>query len=82
MGRIKKPNPLIFKRATERLGVEPNQCLFVGDHPANDVKAAKELGMKSIWKRDPRWSQVESEFIIKDLSEIPFIIDQLNNTLT
>lgn len=79
---IKKPNPLIFKRATERLGVKPNQCLFVGDHPANDVKAAKELGMKSIWKRDPQWSQVEADFIIKDLSEIPFIIDQLNKTLT
>lgn len=79
---IKKPNPLIFKRATERLGVKPNQCLFVGDHPANDVRAAKELGMKSIWKRDPQWSQVEADFIIKDLSEIPFIIDQLNKTLT
>lgn len=79
---VKKPNPLIFNRATERLGVKSNQCLFVGDHPVNDVRAAKEIGMKSIWKMDPQWSQVEADFIIEDLSEIPFIIDQLNKTLT
>ncbi len=76
---IKKPNPLIFKRAARRLGVIPNQCLFVGDHPENDVKAAKNVGMKSIWKRDEQLLEVEADFIIGNLLEIPLIIEQINN---
>ncbi len=48
---IKKPNPLIFKRALEQLNVPPNVSLFVGDHPDNDVKAAQSVGMKGIWKK-------------------------------
>nr|WP_307332046.1 hypothetical protein [Evansella vedderi] len=24
----------------------PNECIFMGDHPKNDVKAAQRVGMK------------------------------------
>nr|WP_319003586.1 HAD-IA family hydrolase [Rossellomorea aquimaris] len=33
---IKKPDTEIFKRAIERLQVEPQECIFIGDHPEYD----------------------------------------------
>jgi putative hydrolase of the HAD superfamily len=47
--QIKKPNPLIFTRAAERLSVQPAECAFVGDHPRNDIYGAGAVGMKTIW---------------------------------
>jgi len=75
---IKKPSPQIFIRAIEKLNVLPKECLFVGDHPVNDVKAAQNVGMKGVWKRDTQWDDVEADFTINDLSEIPLIINKLN----
>jgi putative hydrolase of the HAD superfamily len=30
----------------EQLNVLPNESIFVGDHPENDVKAAQNVGIK------------------------------------
>jgi putative hydrolase of the HAD superfamily len=67
---IKKPDPEIFKRALKQLNVSPQQSLFVGDHPENDVKAAQNIGMKGIWKNDLQWNQVEADYIIDDLADL------------
>jgi beta-phosphoglucomutase len=42
-----KPNPEIFILASERLGVEPNDCLIVGDS-IYDVTAARKAGINVI----------------------------------
>lgn len=78
---IKKPNPEIFNRALEKLHVLPNECIFIGDHPENDVKGAQRVGMKGIWKRDAQWDHVEADAVVDDLLEIPFMIDTLNHSL-
>ncbi|SFC58109.1 putative hydrolase of the HAD superfamily [Bacillus sp. OV322] len=74
---IKKPDPQIFKRALEQLNVSPNESIFVGDHPKNDVNAAQNAGMKGIWKKDFQWNNVEADFIVDDLAELPSIIENL-----
>lgn len=38
---MKKPDPAIFKKAANRLNVTPEECMYVGDHPDNDVKGAR-----------------------------------------
>lgn len=43
----KKPNPLIYKVAAERLGVEPGRCLVIEDS-AIGVEAALAAGMRCI----------------------------------
>jgi putative hydrolase of the HAD superfamily len=51
---VRKPDILIFERAAQRLGVDPAECLFVGDNLAADILGAKQAGMKSVWFRpDP-----------------------------
>ena len=74
---IKKPNPAIFERALTRLNIAPSESVFVGDHPENDVKASRYVGMKAIWKKDGQWDTFETEFVVGDLGELPKLIGQL-----
>lgn len=78
---IKKPDPQIFKRALNQLKVSPTASLFVGDHPDNDVKAAQNVGMKGIWKRDFQWNNAEADFIVDDLAELTLIIENINQQI-
>lgn len=77
---MKKPDPQIFERALMNLKVSPEESVFIGDHPDNDVKAAQQVGMKGIWRRDGHWKDVDADHIVDDLAEVPFIIKELNNT--
>lgn len=72
---IKKPDPQIFLRAVEKLSVLPNECVFIGDHPKNDVQGAKNVGMIGIWKKDIHWIGVQADFEVNDLMEIPSLVD-------
>lgn len=74
---IKKPDPEIFKRALDQLNLLPKQSVFVGDHPENDVKASQNIGMKGIWKKDLQWDDVDADFIINDLKELPLLIENI-----
>jgi putative hydrolase of the HAD superfamily len=71
---IKKPDPLIFIKALQLLNVSAKESVFVGDHPENDVKAARSVGMIGIWKKDFQWCNVEADYTIEDLAELPIII--------
>lgn len=44
----RKPDPLIFETALQRLDVDPGRALFVGDRRYEDVRGASELGMKTV----------------------------------
>ncbi len=48
---LAKPDPKIFKLASERLGVRPEECLFVDDL-ARYLVGAEEVGMKTMHYRD------------------------------
>ncbi|XP_072039834.1 bifunctional epoxide hydrolase 2-like [Amphiura filiformis] len=48
---IRKPNPDIYLETCKRLGVQPNEAVFLDDLGPN-VKAARELGMSTILVRD------------------------------
>jgi epoxide hydrolase-like predicted phosphatase len=50
--RLRKPDPAIFLLTCERLGLAPEECLFVDDLRCN-VTAATELGMTTIQCDDP-----------------------------
>ena len=44
-----KPDPEIFRRAAARLGVSCESCIYVGDHPVNDIQGAKSAGMRPVY---------------------------------
>ncbi len=74
---IKKPDPRIFEKALQQLGVHANACLFVGDHPENDVKASQDLGMLGVWKKDSQWKDIAADYVVEDLLEVSQIIETL-----
>ena len=68
---ISKPDRQIFRRALERLQVNPAQAVFVGDHPEVDVAGARSAGMRAIWRRDPNVSRmVEADAVIDELRDL------------
>jgi HAD superfamily hydrolase (TIGR01549 family) len=48
-----KPHPRIFEVALERLEVEAEECMMVGDNLRADVEGPKTLGMTTTWRRPP-----------------------------
>ena len=49
----RKPNPLAFETMSEKLGVEYSQMCYVGDNINKDFIAPQQLGMSSIWFKNP-----------------------------
>ncbi|WP_317890793.1 HAD family hydrolase [Paenibacillus arenilitoris] len=47
----KKPDRRIFETALNKLRLRPEQCIYVGDHPVNDIEGALNAGMGAIWIR-------------------------------
>lgn len=48
---VAKPERLIFEKAFEMAGCQPQDAVMVGDRLDNDIRPAKALGMKTVWIR-------------------------------
>lgn len=49
---LKKPDAEIFRRCLEKLSLNSEDCLYVGDGSSNELEAAKNIGMKpaqAVW---------------------------------
>ena len=44
-----KPDASIFRHALERLGIEPEDGIMVGDKLTTDILGANTIGMTSVW---------------------------------
>jgi HAD superfamily hydrolase (TIGR01509 family) len=53
---IRKPDLLIYRRASDRLGVEPRHCLFLDDTETH-IRGARESGMQTVF-----WENREEGF--------------------
>lgn len=72
---LRKPDPAIFMRALNKLGVKAEEAVFVGDHLINDIKASRAVGMKAVWKRNLPLAPFDDAFgdadgVIDDLGEL------------
>jgi putative hydrolase of the HAD superfamily len=76
-----KPHPEIFRHVVELLQIRPEEAVFVGDRPVNDIAGANEAGMISVLISPPHLNRelngVQPDYIIKQLSELLPILDEL-----
>jgi len=49
-----KPHPSVFREISARLGVEPPECVMIGDRQIDDVSGAKGVGMRGATRRASR----------------------------
>jgi putative hydrolase of the HAD superfamily len=50
---LSKPDPRIYELASNELGVEPSDCLFVGDGANDELPGAERAGMTALQLRAP-----------------------------
>ena len=50
---LRKPDPAIYRVATDRLGVDPTACLYCGDGAYGELTGAEALGMTAVLIREP-----------------------------
>ncbi len=73
---VRKPHPLIFRKAIEVTGVPASAIVFVGDTYRTDIVGARRMGMKTILRRRPGKKQYPSkaDWVISHLHEIPTLL--------
>jgi putative hydrolase of the HAD superfamily len=73
-----KPHPAAFRAVLDELGVEaPPSAVFVGDRPYDDMRGARQSGMRAVWRANDHTPGGEhvSDAVIASLTEIPPLID-------
>jgi epoxide hydrolase-like predicted phosphatase len=60
---IRKPAREIYELGAEKVGLEPEQCVFVDDLPFN-LKPAEELGMATVHHLNPEQTIAELEELL------------------
>lgn len=71
-----KPSPEPLLLAAKNLGIKPEEAVYIGD-VKNDAIAAKAAGMRMIIYSKTKVDDVD--FNTEDFSEIPSLVDDLNN---
>jgi HAD superfamily hydrolase (TIGR01509 family) len=73
-----KPHATAFEKVLDRLGVEPEQAVFVGDRMYDDVFGAHSIGMRTIWIRNQAsmsWD-VEPDAVVDSLAEVVGVVER------
>ncbi len=69
-----KPAPDLFHLALNKAGAEAHEAIHIGDHPDQDIAAAQQLGMKTIWfnNKDREWphSDVQPDQVFTHWNEL------------
>lgn len=73
---VHKPDPQLFIYTADKLGLKPEECVYVGDHPINDIKGALDAGMKAI-RMNYGW--FKDQDLRDDVAVISDIIEVLNH---
>lgn len=72
-----KPDPLIFRRALDRFGIDADDAMYVGDSAEHDVAGARAAGITSVWinRRGREWpGGLRADHEISSLLELPGLL--------
>ena len=81
-----KPHPAIFKEMLSLLETKPEEAVFVGDRPKNDIAGANEAGMISILISPPHVNHehgnVTPDYAVDNLSELLALLSSIDSHLS
>jgi len=77
---INKPNPKLYQRVLEDLGLQADRVMYVGDNPRNDIDPCNDIGMITVRnRRSGRYAKAEgrtsADYEIRDFYELRKILE-------
>lgn len=72
---VEKPDPRLFRIALDRLGLDAERVLHVGDHPIDDYEGAKGAGMQAALLDRTQPSDVP--YRVRSLMEISEVLESI-----
>ena len=73
----RKPSSHIFQHALNCLKVQANEAVYVGDSPIEDIKGAKDAGLRTVFVpsqfnrlKELLESKQKPDYIAKDLGQV------------
>ncbi|PTQ88374.1 HAD family hydrolase [Agitococcus lubricus] len=76
-----KPHPAMFQQALSHAQADAHQAIHIGDHPVQDIQAAQDIGMKTIWVNwlNQVWPlKIQPDAIVTNFEELPQAIALLD----
>ena len=74
---VEKPNPAMFRMCLDKMKVQPEQCMMVGDSFERDICGAAGVGITPVWLNARDQAKPEAAFAFREihtLSELHTII--------
>ena len=78
----RKPHPMIYRAALDKLAIDASDAVFVGDRLEADVEGPSKLGMRTVLTRqyrdeDPASARVKPDHVVEHLSELTVWVNSL-----
>jgi len=77
---VPKPDPEFFRRALAAADADPATTLYVGDHPANDIRPAQAAGLRAVHLRRGPWGHLWAD--TPEAATADYRIDNLHDLLS
>lgn len=80
---VEKPNVYPFEYMARQLELSPEELIYVGDHPVNDVDASRKAGYTPVWVRTiPLWhfpNIKRADYEINSVKELPDVLKNIKS---
>ena len=80
---LRKPDPALFALGVDKMQLQPQEIVVIGDSYRKDIYPSSTLGCKTVWLKNICWEEEpvverhEATAIIKSLEELPDIIEKM-----
>lgn len=80
---VAKPDPAFFERLIEWTPGEPEEIVYVGDHPANDIGPTNAAGLRTAMVRRGPWGHLwaddpagggAADWLVNSLTDLPALL--------
>lgn len=82
---VRKPDPEIYRLGVAEIGLEPHECVVIGDSFKKDILPGKEVGCKTLWLNVEGFSEDlegakanTADMQVTDFSQIPMALEKLS----
>ena len=74
---VRKPNPAIFQIGVDRLGMQSEEVVVIGDSYDKDIVPATQIGCQTIWLKSIGWAPYRgdetADAVLADFQELKAI---------